>query len=301
MLSLVRRLPLLAALLTGPILTLLNPSAVMAQNPSPAAIPLWKEAAPGAKGTEPTDIPTLTAYLPEPGKRNGASILILPGGGYQHLADHEGKGYADWFVARGVAAYVLKYRLGPTYQHPAMLHDAARGLRLVRAFAKRDGLDPARIGVIGSSAGGHLAATLLTKFDAGDPQARDVIDRESSRPDLGILCYAVITMGDGTHPGSRRNLLGDNPSRRMIKELSAEENVNPQTPPCFLWSTWEDNVVPIDNSLKFVTSLRKMGVPFSFHVYEKGGHGLGLGDATRNAPPWGADLEYWLKERGFLK
>ncbi len=264
------------------------------------AIRLWSGDAPGALGQKPEDIPTLTAYLPEAVARNGASILILPGGGYGHLAEHEGKGYAEWFVAHGVTAYVLKYRLGPAYHHPVMLQDAARGLRMVRAFAKRDGLDPARVGVIGSSAGGHLAATLVTKFDAGKADAADAIDRESSRPDLGILCYPVITMGEFTHTGSRTNLLGKDAPAELVKELSAEQNVTAQTPPCFVWSTYEDKTVPIENSLLFVSALRKAGVPFSLHIYEKGGHGLGFGRPGKPAPPWGDDLVYWLKERKFV-
>ncbi|PTY00514.1 alpha/beta hydrolase [Opitutus sp. ER46] len=272
------------------------------ETPAAPIIRLWDGDAPGALGQKPEDIPTLTVYLPAVGNRNGASILILPGGGYAHLADHEGKGYAEWFVKHGVAAYVLKYRLGKNgYHHPVMLQDAARGLRLVRSFAKRDGLDPARIGVIGSSAGGHLAATLVTQFDAGKSDAVDPVDRESSRPDLGILCYPVITMGEYTHRGSRTNLLGDNPSPELIAKMSAENNVTAQTPPCFLWSTEEDGTVPIENSLLFVAALRRNKVPFSFHIYEKGPHGLGLGRPNRPAPPWDRDLEYWFGERKFLR
>jgi acetyl esterase/lipase len=261
---------------------------------------LWPENAPGALGDKPTDVPSLTPYLPDPANRNGASILILPGGGYGHLADHEGKGYAEWFVAHGVTAYVLKYRLGPAYHHPVMLQDAARALRLVRSYAKRDGLDPARVGVIGSSAGGHLAATLVTQFDAGQPDAADPVDRESSRPDLGILCYPVITMGEFTHAGSKLNLLGKNPAPELVTRLSAELSVTSQTPPCFVWSTEEDKTVPVENSLLFASALRKAHVPFSLHIYEKGPHGLGMGRPGKPAPPWTDDLLYWLKERKFL-
>lgn len=268
--------------------------------PDASAIRLWEGDAPGAVGQKPEDTPTLTAFLPEPAKRNGASMLIFPGGGYGHLADHEGKGYAEWFAAHGVCAYVLKYRLGPTYHHPVMLNDAARALRMVRSFAKRDGLDPARVGVIGSSAGGHLAATLLTQFDAGTPDAADMIDRESSRPDLGILCYAVITMGQFTHAGSKANLLGLEPTPEFVAKMSAENNVTAQTPPTFLWSTWEDRVVPVENTLAFANALRKAGVPFSLHVYEKGPHGMGMGRPNRAAPPWTDDLLYWFQERNFL-
>ncbi|MFA6961982.1 MAG: alpha/beta hydrolase [Opitutaceae bacterium] len=266
-----------------------------------APLPLWSTAAPGALGEKTDDIPTLTAYLPAADKRIGASMLILPGGGYGGLASHEGKGYADWFVAQGITCYVLQYRLGSHgYRHPRMLEDAARGLRMVRAFARRDGLDPSRIGIIGSSAGGHLAATLLTHFDAGQPDSTDPVARESSRPDLGILCYPVISLGTFTHQGSKKNLLGDNPPEDLVKFLSNELQVTPQTPPCFLWHTAEDGAVPVENSLLFASALRKAGVPFSLHIYEKGGHGLGLPMHNKSAPPWDADCLYWLGERSFL-
>ncbi|MDD2765181.1 MAG: alpha/beta hydrolase [Opitutaceae bacterium] len=261
---------------------------------------LWPGDAPGALGQCPADIPTLTVCLPDAVGRNGASVLILPGGGYEHLAGHEGQGYAEWFAAHGITAYVLQYRLSPAYHHPAMLEDAARALRLVRALAKRDGLDPARVGVIGSSAGGHLAATLVTHFDAGRTDAADPVERESSRPDLAILCYPVITMGEFAHAGSRQNLLGKDPPPERVQELSAELHVTPATPPCFLWSTFEDKTVPVENTLLFASALRRAGVPFSLHVYEKGAHGLGLGGPGRPAPPWANDLLYWLRERKFI-
>ena len=273
----------------------------LARAAEPAVIPLWADGAPGARGDRPQDKPTLTAFLPESGKGNGASMLVLPGGAYTMLADHEGRGYAEWLAAHGIAAYVLKYRLGHDgYRHPVMLQDAARGLRLVRAFAKRDGLDPARIGVIGSSAGGHLAATLVTHFDAGQADATDPVERESSRPDLGILCYPVITMGEFTHRGSRQNLLGSNPAPELVQNLSNELQVTAQTPPCFLWSTAEDKTVPIENTLLFASALRRAGVPFSLHVYEKGEHGLGLGRPGKPAPPWADECLYWLRERKFI-
>ena len=271
-----------------------------ADAPSNSELRLWPADAPGALGAEAADIPTLTAYHPTAPDRNGASILILPGGGYEHLAEHEGAGYAEWFVAHGVTAYVLKYRLGPKYHYPAMLDDATRALRMVRAFAKRDGLDPARVGVIGSSAGGHLAAMLATRFDAGNPTSTDATERESSRPDLAILCYPVISMGEFAHAGSKRNLLGASPSADQVAETSPQLHVTTDTPPCFLWSTFEDRSVPVENTLMFASALRRAGVPFSLHIYEKGVHGAGLGIPTRAAPPWPADLLYWLHERKFI-
>src|SRR5687768_6728850 len=185
--------------------------------------PLWPQGAPGALGTEAKDIPTLTPYFPNPEKATGAAIVVCPGGGYGGLAPHEGRDYAMWLNELGISAFVLKYRLGSGgYRHPVMLQDAARAVRLVRAKAAEWKLDPARVGIIGSSAGGHLASTLLTHFDAGDPNAADPIDRMSSRPNLGILCYPVVTMGEKTHAGSKRNLLGDNPSPELVRLLSNE-------------------------------------------------------------------------------
>src|SRR5688500_18161029 len=216
-------------------------------------IRLWEGDAPGALGQRPQDIPTLTPYPAVPDKKTGASMLVFPGGGYGNLAEHEGKGYAEWFAAKGIQAYVLKYRLGSNgYRHPIMLNDAARALRIVRALAKRDGLDPARIGVIGSSAGGHLASTLLTHFDsskADGPKldANDAFDRESSRPDLAILCYPVISLGEFAHGGSRKNLLGENPSASLVQALSNELQVTKDTPPTFLWHTIVDKAVQVEN------------------------------------------------------
>src|SRR3954471_738186 len=260
----------------------------------PNSIRLWEGDAPGALGQKPQDIPTLTPFLPDPAKRNGATMLVLPGGGYSALASHEGDGYAEWFAAHGISAYVLRYRLGsPGYHPPIELGDVTRAMRMVRAFAKRDGLDPTRVGVIGSSAGGHLASTIATKFDAGKSDAADAYDRESSRPDLAILCYPVITFGEFAHVGSRTQLLGKDPSPELVQNLSNELQVTKDTPPCFIWHTVEDKTVPVENSLMFAAALQRNHVPFSLHIYEKGPHGLGLGTATRPAPPWADDLLYW--------
>lgn len=265
------------------------------------ALPLWTERAPGALGSEDKDIPTLTAYLPAEGQSTGASFLVLPGGGYGNLAGHEGEGYARWLAAQGIAAYVLKYRLGSSgYRHPVMLQDAARGLRTVRALARRDGRDPARIGIIGSSAGGHLASTLLVRHDGGQPDADDPIERESSRPDLGVLCYPVISSGEHAHRGSFNKLLGENAPAELLQEVSSELHVTKETPPTFLWHTTADQAVPVENSLLFASALAGAEVPFELHVYEKGGHGLGLPAAGKSAPPWDAELLRWLKARGFL-
>ncbi len=267
---------------------------------TPDELPLWPKDVPGAKGTAPQDIPTVTPFLPDADKATGAAIVIFPGGGYGGLADYEGKGYAEWFNQQGIAGFVVKYRLGSAgYRHPVMLWDAARALRLVRARSADWKIDAHRIGVIGSSAGGHLASTILTHFDSGKSDAEDPVERQSSRPDLGILCYPVITMGTNTHWGSRQNLLGPDPSPELIDYLSSEKQVTPQTPPCFIWHTWEDPVVKVENSLDFAIALRKAGVHFDLHIYEKGGHGLALG--LKQHHPWTNDLLFWLKAQGFLK
>lgn len=259
---------------------------------------LWQDGAPGALGTEPKDIPTLTPYLPAKEGATGAAIVICPGGGYGGLASHEGKDYALWLNEHGIAGFVLKYRLGSAgYRHPRMLEDASRAVRLVRAKADGSGIDPHRIGIIGSSAGGHLASTLLTHFDSGKPDSADPIERQSSRPDLGILCYAVITMSEFTHQGSKRNLLGGDPSPELVELLSNERQVTPNTPPTFVWHTLEDTVVPVENSLQFAAALRKAGVEFDLHIYEKGRHGIGLA----NGHPWTKDCLFWLKEHRFAR
>ena len=276
---------------------------VLAQDTN--SFPLWPDGAPDALGKGTNDIPTLTAFLPAPYKATGAAMVICPGGGYGHLADHEGSHYARWLNEQGIAGFVLKYRLGNAgYRHPAMLQDAARALRTLRARADEWKLDAKRIGIIGSSAGGHLASTLLTHFDAGKTDAADPIERVSSRPDLGILCYPVITMGELTHGGSKKNLLGENPSPELVRELSNELQVTKDTPPCFLFHTFEDKVVPMENSLNFAAALRKAGVPFELHTFEHGAHGVGLGTKVygggeRNA--WTTECARWLKERGFAK
>ena len=267
--------------------------------------PLWPAGAPGALGKGTNDIPTLTAFLPDASKVTGAAIVVCPGGGYGGLAPHEGKGYALWFNEHGITAFVLKYRLGSAgYRHPAMLQDAARALRTMRSRANEWKLDPKRIGIIGSSAGGHLASTLLTHFDAGKPDAADPIERVSSRPDLGILCYPVISLGEFTHQGSKNNLLGKDPAPELVRELSNELQVTKETPPTFIWHTAEDKAVPVENALLFAGALRKAGVPFDLHIYERGNHGMGLGSQPYGGGerhPWTRDCEFWLKGRGFVK
>ncbi|MCX6138509.1 MAG: alpha/beta hydrolase [Ignavibacteriales bacterium] len=264
---------------------------------------LWEGDAPGALGKTESDIPTLTAYVVDSATAPTAAMVIFPGGGYGHLAAHEGKDYALFLRSHGVAAFVVKYRLGTDgYRHPCMLQDAARALRLVRSCAQQWKIDPSKVGVMGSSAGGHLASTLLTHFDAGKSDNQDSVERQSSRPAIGVLCYAVISMGALGHSGSRKNLLGENPTAELICELSNELYVTKETPPCFLWHTGEDKSVNVANTLEFAAALQRNNVPYDLHIYQKGRHGIGLVDVAPFAHPhpWANDLLFWLEAQNFI-
>jgi acetyl esterase/lipase len=268
----------------------------------PQTILLWENEAPGALGQGDDDKPTLTIYRPWGPDLSGTSVIVAPGGGYEFLADnHEGRQVANWFNAMGVTAFVLKYRLGPRYHHPIELGDAQRAIRMVRSRAKEFDVSPDRIGMMGFSAGGHLASTAATHFDSGKPEAADPIDHASSRPDFVILGYPVITFETPyAHGGSAKNLLGDNPDPKLVQELSNELHVTPQTPPTFLFTTSEDNVVPAENSLNFYLALHKAGVPAEIHVFEKGPHGVGLDLGSPTLAEWPVLLANWLRERGLL-
>ncbi len=266
-------------------------------------ITLWPGGAPGAQGREPVDIPTLTPYLVPKDKATGAAVIVCPGGGYTRLAEHEGRPVAEWLNTIGVQAFVLKYRLGPRYQHPAPLQDAARAIRTLRARATEWGLDPERIGILGFSAGGHVASTAGTHFDAGKADAPDPIERMSSRPNILMLLYPVITMRELTHAGSKKNLLGADPKPELVALLSNDEQVTKETPPTFLVHTVNDAGVPVENSLLFVAALRKAGVPFELHLYERGPHGFGLGTRNGVTDPvlstWPERCADWLRLRNF--
>ncbi len=264
---------------------------------------LWPNGAPGALGDGPDDKPTLTIWLPEREKTTGAAVVVCPGGGYGHLAaDHEGKQIADWLNSFGVAAFVLEYRhRGRGYGHPAPLADAQRAVRTVRARAEAFGVVPKRIGILGFSAGGHLASTAATHFDAGDPEAEDPIERVSCRPDFAVLCYAVIALGEPyTHAGSQRNLLGPDAPEELVRSLSSEKQVSPQTPPTFLWHTDEDRGVPPENSVQFYLACRRHGVPAELHVFRTGRHGLGLAADVPGTRAWPKLCEHWMRAQGFL-
>lgn len=268
----------------------------------PQTILLWQNGAPGALGQGEDDQPTITVYRPWGHNLSGTAIIVAPGGSYGFLAaNHEGRQVANWFNAMGVTAFVLKYRLGPRYHHPIELGDAQRAIRLVRSRAGEFEISPGRIGMMGFSAGGHLASTTATHFDSGNPAAADPIDRASSRPDFAILGYPVITLkAPYAHQGSVKNLLGDHPDPKLVEELSNELHVTPQTPPTFLFATSDDNVVPVENSVSFYVALHKARVPAELHVFEKGPHGVGLALGDPALGEWPALLANWMRQRGLL-
>jgi len=266
---------------------------------------LWPNGAPGAKGTDEGDKPTLTIYLPDKEKATGAAVVIFPGGGYGHLAmDHEGIQIAQWLNSIGVAGFILKYRhsnSGAGYGHPAPLQDAQRAIKTVRSRAKQWGVSPDRIGIIGFSAGGHLASSAGTHFQNRYSEPVDEIDRCSCRPDFMILMYPVVSFTEWyTHKGSRRNLLGDNPDADLVENLSNEKQVTPETPPTFLVHADDDNGVPSENSVAFYLALRKAKVPAEMHIYEKGGHGFGPGLGKGACSSWMVRCADWMKGRGLL-
>ena len=277
-------------------------SLAQSTNTMPKQEALWPDGAPGAVGKEEQDIPSLTLYLPVAGKGVSSAVVVCPGGGYNHLSmDHEGKQVAEWLNSQGITAFVLKYRLGPRYRHPAPLQDAQRAIRLVRSRAGEFGVAADRIGIWGFSAGGHLASTVGTHFDAGDPSAKDPVERVSCRPDFMILAYPVITCSQSfLHKGSCNTLLGPNPEPSLLENLSNEKQVTAQTPPTFLFHTTEDNGVPPENSVVFYLALRKAGVPAEMHIYQKGRHGVGLAQSDPVLSSWPERLAAWLNVRGLL-
>jgi acetyl esterase/lipase len=274
-----------------------------AQDKQPPWQSLWPVAAPGAKGNEPADVPAILVSKAPADKANGAAIVVCPGGGYGGLAmDHEGHQIARWLNHHGITAVILKYRLGQRYNHPIPLTDAKRAIRTVRAKAQEWGVDPRRIGILGFSAGGHLASTAGTHFDDGDAKAADPIDRVASRPDFMVLLYPVITLtGPAAHVGSRNNLLGKNPDPKLVESLSNHNMVKADTPPTFLVHTTEDKAVPPENSVLFYSACVKHQVPAELHIYERGRHGLGLGPKDLPFSSWPDRCLAWLQSRGLLE
>jgi acetyl esterase/lipase len=269
----------------------------------PQTLPLWEGKTPGALGNTAEDIPTLTLYMPPVTTGPMTAVIIAPGGGYRTLSmNKEGRLPANYLNTLGVAAFVLKYRLGPRYHHPIELGDIQRAIRTLRARAAEWHLDPARIGVMGFSAGGHLASTASTHFDAGNPAAPDPIDRTSSRPDFAILGYPVITLTESwTHQGSKTMLLGEKTDPALARSLSTEHRVTAETPPTFLFHTNADTAVPVENSVHYFLALRKAGVPAEMHIFKDGPHGVGLAMQDLALSEWPRVLANWLRASGFLK
>ena len=242
------------------------------------------------------------SYYPSGRGNTRSAVIVAPGGGYGNLAlNHEGRQVANWLNAQGVSAFVLRYRLGPTYRHPVPLNDALRAVRMVRSRATEFGLNADRIGILGFSAGGHLVSTVATRFDRGNATATDPIDRASSRPDFVVLGYPVIaSAAPYAHEGSFRNLIGDGAPADLRASLSNDTQVKADTPPTFMFHTNADTTVPPENSVLFYMALRKAGVPAELHIFEPGAHGVGLAmnDAVLGA--WPPLLSSWLRARGLL-
>ncbi|MBS0207398.1 MAG: alpha/beta hydrolase [Planctomycetes bacterium] len=269
----------------------------------PAIRLLWPDGAPGAVGSEDLDKPGLWIYLPPADKANGTAVVVCPGGGYGGLAlDHEGKQIAEYLNGQGIAAFVLRYRLAPRYRQPSPMLDVQRALRTVRAGAQQWNLDPKRVGVMGFSAGGHLASTAATHFDQGKTDSSDPVDAVSCRPDFAILCYPVIAFGtDYVHRGSQNNLLGPEQDPKLIEFYASHKHVTPETPPTFLFHTDADAAVVPENSVLFYLALRKAKVPAELHIYEPGKHGVGLAKSIPALAAWSDRLTDWLREHKLLE
>ncbi len=262
-------------------------------------IHLWDDTVPGFDPAIAQEKPSLMPYLLE-GSDKGPAVIVCPGGAYCHKAQHEGAPVALWLNSIGVSAFVLDYRVSP-YRHPVPWMDAQRAIRLVRARAAAYGIDEKRVGILGFSAGGHLAATVGTRYDHGDPHAVDPVERCSSRPDVQILCYPVITFGKYRHDGSCRALLGSDPPEALLEGLSNETQVNEKTPPSFLWHTADDESVPVENSLLFAQALSRHRVRHALHVFMTGKHGVGLAKDHPYLCVWTSLCEGWLKEIQFIR
>jgi len=282
------------------------PPASLAEEHAAKRLPLWTTPAPRAAGSPAEPQPFLEVFLPTASTANGSAFVVCPGGGYGGLAiGHEGHDVARWCNERGIAAFVLHYRLGPQgHHHPTQLVDVQRAIRLVRSKATTYDIDPDRIGIFGFSAGGHLASMAATLFDEkptlpGPPP--DAIDAASARPDLAVLAYPVIALNaPHTHRGSRKNLLGPADSDSLADELSTERLVTAKTPPTFIFQTDEDTGVPAENAVGFYLACRRSGVPAELHIYQPGRHGIGMAADHPTVSSWPDRLHDWLRDRGFL-
>ncbi|MEO6569674.1 MAG: alpha/beta hydrolase [Opitutaceae bacterium] len=296
-----------------PALMLASVLATSVASAQKTAMPLWPEGVPNAKtnlgeeksrdgSTSNVSIPTLTYYAAAVDRPNGTTVIICPGGGYGNLSMmREGEQYANWLSSLGVSSFVLKYRLAE-FGHPAPLQDVLRAVRIVRSRAAEFKINPDRIGVMGSSAGGHLAASAGTLFDHADGKTGAALDSVKARPDFLILLYPVITMSDpAAHAGSRKNLLGANPTHELLHRMSVETQVTSATPPTLLIHTQEDQTVPVENSILFYQALTRAKVPAEMYLFEKGGHGMGMRNGLGTSSNWHKRAEDWLQARGLLE
>lgn len=279
---------------------------------APNVIQLWPEGVPGAKadiGAEKigggynsnVSEPTLTVIGPAVDRPNGTAIIICPGGGYVRMSTaREGDQYANWLSTLGVTTFVLKYRM-QEYGHPAPLQDVLRAVRMLRSRAAEFNINPARIGVMGSSAGGHLAASAGTLFENPAGRTGAPLDAVSARPDFLMLMYPVISMQEpSVHAGSRKALLGAAPSAETLQLMSLEKQVTAATPPTLLIHTQADQAVPVENSILFYQALTRAKVPAEMYLFEHGGHGMGMRDGLGTSSLWPRRAEEWLRDRGLL-
>ncbi|MFC4404438.1 alpha/beta hydrolase [Gracilibacillus xinjiangensis] len=240
------------------------------------------------------ECPSLTPYLLE-NKKDTPLIIVIPGGGYSHRAYHEGEPVAKWLNENGFHAAVLRYRVAPIYNQE-VINDGQSAVRAVRYYSKAWGIEADKVGVLGFSAGGHLAAMISNSFDYGDKTHENPLYHQSSRPDFHILCYPVISMGKHTHEGSRNNLIGENPDESVMAQYSAEKLVTENTPPAFVWSTANDASVSVFNSLHYVQALQQKNIAFDLHIYQDGRHGLGLADEHPHTYMWKEVCLNWLNQ-----
>lgn len=268
----------------------------LAADAAEAPIPLWPRGAPGTRGDAKGAGPTLTPYLSA--NPSGAAMLLIPGGSYGGIYAGQAEPFALWLNSQGIAAFVLRYRLGSEgHRYPSQLQDAVEAMRQLRENAERWKIDPGRVGAMGFSAGGHLVTTLLATPEDGEVAGGASQGRPSSRPDLAVICYPVISMIAKPHAASKRNLLGDSPGDELVRRASSELQVRPGLPPIFLWHTYEDALVPVEHALLYAAALRQHGVPHELHLYQHGDHGTGL---VGTAHPWFNDLVSWLRSKRFL-
>lgn len=289
-------------------LTVLAVAALISASPPPLHEPLWPQAAPGALGSSPADRPGLTFFFPDSAPANGTAVIVCPGGAYGMLArEKEGVEPSQWLKSLGVKAFLLDYRVGPVYRHPVEMGDGLRAVRWVRANARRLGLDPRRIGMLGFSAGGHLAATVAAYSDDGDSASPDPVERASSRPDFQILIYPVISMqAPFAHRASRINLLGRVPTPAALDSLSADRHVDARTPPAFIVHAESDPVVAFAHSQAYADALREAKVPVEFVGFAQGGHAFGLAADGTGVPgeaqlaTWPSQCAKWMGTLGLL-